>query len=156
GNPLFIVNVVDYLLAQGLILELDRRWRLKIELAELELGVPQDIRGMIDKQIDRLSADEQRALEAASGVGIEFPVAAVAAGLEEDEIQIEERCEGLAKRYQFVSPMGVTEWADGTVTTRYGFVHALYVDILYERMTTARRARYHLRIGERAERAYGE
>src|SRR5262249_658919 len=65
GNPLFMINVVDYLLARGLIVEVDGRWGLEIELEEVELGVPQDIRGMIDKQINRLNADEQRLLEVA-------------------------------------------------------------------------------------------
>ncbi|MGH7960274.1 MAG: hypothetical protein ACRERD_00415, partial [Candidatus Binatia bacterium] len=42
------------------------------------------------------------------------------------------------------------------MTTRYRFVHALYQNVLYERVPVAQRVRYHQRIGERAESGYGE
>ena len=50
----------------------------------------------------------------------------------------------------------MSEWPDGTVTTRYGFRHALYQEVLYERVPAGRRIGLHRRIGEREEAAYGE
>jgi len=41
------------------------------------------------------------------------------------------------------------------VATRYGFVHALYADVAYERVLAGRRAEMHQRIGQRLETAYG-
>ena len=103
GNPLFMVNVVDYLLARKLLVETDGRWELKVKLEELEVGVPESIHQMIEKQVDRLSLEQQQMLEAASVAGVEFSAAAVAAALEEDMDVVEDRCEGLARRAS-VSP----------------------------------------------------
>jgi DNA-binding winged helix-turn-helix (wHTH) protein len=155
GNPLFMVSAVDHLQAEGLITESAGRWQLRVELAEIEIDAPESVRQMIEKQIDRLSHDQRRALEAASVAGAEFSVAAVAAGLDEDLIRIEETCEELARRRQFIEAAGVGELPDGGVTSRYRFAHAFYRNVLYDRMATAQRARLHRRIAERGEAVYG-
>ena len=141
GNPLFMVNVADYLQTEGLIARNDGRWRLQVELAELALGVPESIRQMLEKQIERLSQPDQRALEAASVAGLEFSAAAVAAALEEDLLRIEERLEELARRHRLLEPTGVCELPHGTVTARYAFIHALYQNALYDRISASRRMR---------------
>jgi predicted ATPase len=141
GNPLFMTNVVDYLQTEGLIARNNGRWRLQVELAELALGVPDSIRQMIEKQFERLSQPDQRVLEAASVAGPEFSAAAVAAALEADPLRIEERLEELARRHSFLEPTGVGELPNGMVTARYAFIHALYQNALYERITASRRAR---------------
>jgi len=60
------------------------------------------------------------------------------------------------RREQFLRARGTEKWPDGTVAARYGFVHALYQEVLYDRVLGARRARLHRRIGERGEEGYGE
>jgi len=54
---------------------------LTVESAELEVGVPESIRQMIEKQIERLDRGQQRLLEVAAVAGAEFPAAAIAVGL---------------------------------------------------------------------------
>jgi DNA-binding winged helix-turn-helix (wHTH) protein/predicted ATPase len=156
GNPLFMVNVIDYLVDRGLIAREGGELRLTDEIdADGQGGVPENIRQMIERQIDRLGRDEQRTLEAASVAGAEFTVAAVAAALGEDVIGVEERCEELARRHQFLRAARASELPDGTLTARYGFIHALYQNALYERVPPARRVRLHRRIGEHVEELYG-
>jgi hypothetical protein len=82
GNPLFMVNVVDYLDAQGPLLDAD-----KIE-------APRSIRQMIERNFDRLSADERRVLQAASVAGVQFSAASIAAAVERPIAEIEECCTG--------------------------------------------------------------
>ncbi len=125
------------------------------QVEDLAAGVPESLRQMIEKQLERLTPEEQRMVETASVVGGEFSTAAVAAGLEEKGERVEEWCEGLAKREQFVRARGTETLAEGTVTGRYGFVHALYQQVLYERLAAVRRIRLHRRIGEWEEGAYG-
>jgi predicted ATPase len=151
GNPLFMANVADYMQTDGLIARTGGRWRLQVELAELALGVPESIRQMIEKQIERLSQPYQRALEAASVAGPEFSAAAVAAALEEDLLRIEERLEELARRHSFLEPTGVGESPNGVLTARYAFVHALYQNALYERISASRRMRMSQLIAETTE-----
>jgi hypothetical protein len=44
---------------------------------------------------------------------------------------------------------------DGTVAGRYAFIHALYHDVVYQRLAAARRVYLHRRIGASKEDAYG-
>src|SRR5215831_4359810 len=126
GSPLFMVNAVDYLVAEGLIKERDECWELVVEIEKVQVGVPDSIKQMIEKQIDHLDADEQRTLEAASVAGAEFSALAVAAGLEQGGTPLEARCDELARRRQFIQDCGVQELTNGQTVNRYGFIHALY------------------------------
>jgi predicted ATPase len=51
--------------------------------------------------------------------------------------------------------MGVTTWPNGTVVTRYAFQHALYQQVVYERLGAGWRVRLHQRLGEGLAAAYG-
>jgi predicted ATPase len=51
--------------------------------------------------------------------------------------------------------IGIDEWPDGTVAGRYVFIHALYHNVVYERITAARRIYLHRRLGTREEEAFG-
>ncbi len=156
GNPLFMVNVVDYLLNEKKIVEVDGTWRLEIDLDEAELEVPESLRHMIEKHIERLTPEEQRILEGASVVGMDCSAVAISAGLAEDVVRIEEVCDGLARRNHFLLPAYLAELPDGTITPRYHFIHALYLNVLYKRVAPTRRAQIHGRIGVRGEAIYGE
>jgi DNA-binding winged helix-turn-helix (wHTH) protein/predicted ATPase len=156
GNPLFMVNAVDYLVTQGSIVEQDGCWKLEAEIEKVEVGVPDTIKQMIEKQIDHLDAGKQRTLEAASVAGAEFSTLAVVAGLGEDRATVEALCDELARQRQFIQDRGVRVLPNGEAVPRYGFIHALYRSMLYERVSASRRAQMHRRIGERGEEIYGE
>ncbi|MEW6301074.1 MAG: AAA family ATPase, partial [Thermodesulfobacteriota bacterium] len=155
GNPLFLVNVLDYLVTHQAIAQANGRWVLQRDVKNIALGLPESLRQMMKKQVERLSHEDQRVLEAASVVGAEFTAAAVAAGVAQEVVQTEERCEDLARRAYFLQAHGAAEWPDGTVTARYRFIHNLYQDALYERVPAGKRAHLHRQIGERMEKGYG-
>jgi DNA-binding winged helix-turn-helix (wHTH) protein len=54
GNPLFMVNAVDYLVSEGLIVEYEESWELVVGIKKVEVGVPDSIRQVIEKQVDHL------------------------------------------------------------------------------------------------------
>ncbi len=137
GNPLFVVNIVEELLT-----------REKQEDMTVEVSTPPTIRKMIEQQFARLSPEEQQVLEVASVVGAEFSAATVAAGAEVTVEEIEERCARLARLKNFLQARGTTEWPDGTVAARYGFIHALYQEMLYEQISASRQVRLHRWIGD--------
>jgi DNA-binding winged helix-turn-helix (wHTH) protein/predicted ATPase len=155
GNPLFMVHVVEYLLAQGALVQCAGQWDVQSALALVQRGVPQRIHEMVERQLAQLSPEEQRVLEVASVAGAEFSAAAVAAGLTTTVEEVEEQCAGLARRALFVQPCGRTEWPDGTVAARYAFLHTLYAHVLYERLPAGRCRALHARLGWRLEQAYG-
>jgi len=154
GNPLFMVNAVDYLQAEGLIVQTEGCWELVADIETVQLGVPDSIRQMIEKQLDHLDPDEQRTLEAMSVAGTEVSAHAVVAALGEDPASVEARCDELARRRQFIQDCDVQELPNGEATTRYGFIHALYQNVLYERVSPSQRVHLHRRIGQGAEDAY--
>jgi predicted ATPase len=110
---------------------------------------------LLERQLEQLTTADQVLLAAASVAGMEFAVAAVAAVLAESVEDVEARCAVLTRRGQFLRGCGADAWPDGTVATRYGFLHALYREILYERVPSGRRARWHQQIGHRLEMGYG-
>jgi predicted ATPase len=155
GNPLFMVNLVDYLVAQGVIVEVEGQWRLQRAVEVVTLGVPESLRQLIEKHLERLSQEQQQLLEVASVVGNEFLATAVAAGLGATVEQVEEGCEGLVRHGQFLKAQGPSVLPDGTVAGGYSFLHALYQTVLYERLGAVRRTRLHRQVGEREEEVYG-
>ncbi|HEX2278929.1 MAG TPA: AAA family ATPase [Candidatus Tectomicrobia bacterium] len=155
GNPLFMVNVVDAWEAEGWLEEREGEQDPRPGLNELVQGVPESLRQMLLQQFERLGLEEQRVLEAASVAGVECSAAAVAAGLGIDVIEAETWCEGLARRQQWLRAIGSEEWPDGTVAGRYAFIHALYHDVVYQRITAARRIHLHRGIGASKAKAYG-
>jgi DNA-binding winged helix-turn-helix (wHTH) protein/tetratricopeptide (TPR) repeat protein len=150
GNPLFLVTVVDELVRQA-----PAGWELVGGVEAAMVGVPESLRQLIDRQLAQLPREAQQILEAAGVVGVEFTAAAVAAGVEQAVEAVEEWCTTWARQGQFVQTQGVVEWPDGTVTAGYGFRHALYREILYERVPVSRRLRWHRQIGQRLEAGYG-
>src|SRR5262249_24226952 len=73
GNPLFMVTVVEQVLAQS-----------ATDAAGLDIGqvsIPVTIRQLLEQQVSRLEAQDQRLLDAASVVGTEFSAAAVAGAI---------------------------------------------------------------------------
>jgi DNA-binding winged helix-turn-helix (wHTH) protein len=151
GHPLFMVQVTDYLAPAGELL-----LTTPTALVALEQALPPGLRELIEAQLGRLSAEEQQVLEVGSVAGAMFTVASVAAGLQSADATIEAVCERLARRGQLLEERGLETWPDGTVSGRYGFRHALYQDVLYQRLGRSWQARLHRQIGERQAQAYGE
>jgi tetratricopeptide (TPR) repeat protein len=132
GNPLFMVSVVDDLVGRGLIAMRDDRWELHAGLQEVEVSVPESLRQMIERRITQLGDEERQILAAGSVAGMDFSAASVAAALERPPSEVEERCDELARRQLFIRSLGAREWPDRSVSSCYGFMHALHRRALYE------------------------
>jgi predicted ATPase len=118
------------------------------------LGIPVDIRIAIERQVDRLDDRERRLLDVASVLSGACSAAAIAAGAGEPTSEVEAALDALARRSAFVRRGPTLEWPDGTVSATFGFLHALYREVLGERTLPARRAELHRMIGLRLEAAY--
>ena len=146
GNPLFMVAAIQHMTQRGLISMENRTWQLRVSVEEIDLSVPENLRQMIEAQIERLSMEEQRMLEVASVVGVTFSAAPVAAAAQMDEIDVEDICQKLSRRHLILRSAGSQAFAEGTVSPRWEFVHALYRKVLYDRLGPGRRARVHERL----------
>jgi len=155
GNPLFLVNVIDHLLARGHVRKIDGRWELAGSVDAVMSDVPDTLWQLVDSQIERLSLEERKVLAVASMAGASCSAAlATITGL---DVQQAEGCFAtLARTGQFLRADGLVEWPDGTIAGRYVFIHALYRKVIEGRMSIGHRVWLHRHIGERLERAYGQ
>jgi predicted ATPase len=121
-----------------------------------DFEVPETIQQLIEQQYNRLSVEEQKVLEVASVAGMVFSAAVVAAGCEAEVTTGETCCTQLARYGQFLRTSGISEWPDGTVAACYEFLHALYQEVIYQRLSVSQLTPLHQRIGKRLEVAYGQ
>jgi predicted ATPase len=155
GNALFMVNIVEHLVQQGAVVRRAGQWTLREQAATQVASLPEGLRGLLLRRIEALSPAARQVLEAASVVGETFAVAAVAAGAQDPQEAIEAQCEAMAAQHHVLDDIGMTVWPDGTRGGRYRFQHALYQQVLYEALGTARRMHLHSCIGARLEAGYG-
>lgn len=157
GNPLFLVNTVDDLIRQGIFAEEAGLQTFRGDAAAvIGENIPDTVRQLIKRQLERLPEPEQRLLEVASVAGVEFTAAEVATGLHTEESTIEEVCERLARTGQWLRAVGIAEWPDGTISGRYSFLHAVHHEVVDGQLSEVRRVHLHRRIAERKATAYGE
>lgn len=147
GHPLFLVNVLDRLEQAGRVALDGDTWRLRGVTGEAAI-LPDGLQQAIDHNLTQLGEENMRVLCAASVVGIDFPAAGVAACLERDADEVEDRLDRIAQLGGVLRPAGVTTLAPSGVTGRFALVHALHRQALYERMLGTERAVYHQRYGD--------
>ena len=138
GNPLFMAHVASRMSAA--IRCANGSGAPTMDLSTVLGDIPGSLRRAVEKQLERLGPDEQRVLEAAAVAGVEFTAGEVAAALDEDVEAVDARCMALAQRQQLVRALGTCVWPDGAATGRYSFTHALYVEILEDRVAGERAA----------------
>ena len=155
GNPLLALAFLEHMITEGFLVRKpaaeEGRWEQAqaIPFSEMEIGVPCELTKRIELEIDRLSTEEQRVLEAGSLMSIAFPAWAVAAALEKDSDDVDEVIDDLARRTGLVHRAGHDDLPDGTQSDFYTFTHDFYREVLYQRQPTGRRAKGHSRIAER-------
>jgi DNA-binding winged helix-turn-helix (wHTH) protein/tetratricopeptide (TPR) repeat protein len=153
GNPLFMATVLDQLVERGVVTQGADGWDTSDAVEAADLGIPDSIRPVIERQIARLSPIERRVLEAASAVGDTFDLAVVADAAQLDEDGAETTLLHPASR-RFVRTSAAA-LADDRRSPQFEFVHTLFRDALYEAIPRSRRAALHLRIAVVEEQASG-
>ncbi|HEY8714652.1 MAG TPA: AAA family ATPase [Candidatus Acidoferrum sp.] len=151
GNALFLVNILQDMVKQGLIEPVNGRWTLQVALEDLEPRVPETLDQLIEAQFQQLSAEEQRILKSASVAGEKFSVWTISAAAEMEIDSTEEACERLANRLQFIKSAGITASPNGQISAHYEFRHSLYREVLYQRLSKAARSRLHLLLAQRLQ-----
>jgi len=154
GNPLFLTTLVDDLEAQGLLRKRDGQWELATSVQDVAARRPDSIRRLIDTQIDRLPAVEQRIIEVAAVAGMTFTAGLVAYALDADADGVDSACESLANERRLLRYVGTETWPDGTIQSRYAFGHSLFEHAARMRSTSATVRAWHRKLGERLEAGY--
>ena len=144
GNPLFVTEVVRLLVQEGELSQERAR-----ERDSWEVRIPEGVREVIGRRLNRLSARCNETLTIASVIGREFELrhlVSLVEGMSEDRL-LEVLEEALSAR--------VIEELPQTVG-HYEFTHALIRQTLYDELSTTRRVRSHARIAHTLEEMYGD
>jgi DNA-binding winged helix-turn-helix (wHTH) protein/tetratricopeptide (TPR) repeat protein len=149
GNALFMTAIVQEMVKKELIVEVHGRWELTQSLEGIAPDVPDSLHQMLEGQFEQLSPMEQRVLKSASVTGEHFSVWAIASTLEIEPEKIEDLCEKLAERQQFIKSLGIQELANTLPSPCYEFRHAVYRQAIYKRLSVGNRSRLHRSLGER-------
>jgi DNA-binding winged helix-turn-helix (wHTH) protein/tetratricopeptide (TPR) repeat protein len=156
GHPLFATRLLSMLVEQGDLQQIEGRWHAPRPIAELELRVPNGVRGLIQKKLDMLAAEDRRALSHASVIGVEFTTSALASLLERDELDVDDRLDALARVHHLLEPLGEERLPNGQLSLRYRFSHVLYQNVLYEALAGRRRVLLHQKAAEHSSATFGE
>jgi DNA-binding winged helix-turn-helix (wHTH) protein len=149
GNALFMAGIVQGMLEKGVITQLEGKWALTVPLEKIAPAVPETLQQLILVQFEHLSTSEQEILRSASVAGDRFSVWAVTGAMELEFSRIEDACEGLAERQQFIKAAGIHELANGEFSAHYEFRHSLYREILYQQLSDVTRSKLHRLLGWR-------
>jgi DNA-binding CsgD family transcriptional regulator len=144
GNPLFVGEVVRLLAQQGMLVP----ERLH-ELRSWTFRLPEGIREVITRRVDRLSQQTNQVLTVASVIGREFAYELLRRlGTEPAEAHLLEVLDEALEAHVIQAMPG----EEG----RYRFTHVLIQQTLYENLPASRRARIHARVGEAMEAIYAQ
>jgi DNA-binding SARP family transcriptional activator/tetratricopeptide (TPR) repeat protein len=133
GNPFFIEEIVRHLTDAGVRSQ-------DAGAGDLErVGLPEDVRDVISRRLDRLDPGSIEWLRVAAVIGRDFDSALLERVLGFDE-------DRFLAALEDALDAGLVAEAPGE-PGRYSFAHALIRETLYEGMSSARRARVHRRVG---------
>src|SRR5215470_17718941 len=96
GNPLFMIAMLDHLAQQGVLSRTDGSWKITVPLEQVDPGVPETLRQMLELQLQRLNQSEQELLKCGSVGGQHFTAWAVATMLRTNLARVEQQCASLA------------------------------------------------------------
>lgn len=147
GLPLFVADLVNDYLARRALGDTDAAAPLQLE----SIAIPENLAGIIDQYVARLTREERVVLEAAAVCGVEFRVSTVATALDRDASYVASACEALARGYLWLRKLPPADDGDES-NPRYCFRHSLFREVLYERIGTLVRRQLHSRTGAALER----
>jgi len=139
GNPLFVADLARYLRDRGVVSSVGDRWVLARPVPDAATEMPESIRGLVRRKLDRLSPADRRVLAAAALTGGEFDTAVLARAVDDDQADVEDQLQALDQTHGLVRLVREHEFPDRTASRRYGFVHAIYREALAAELSPARR-----------------
>jgi class 3 adenylate cyclase/tetratricopeptide (TPR) repeat protein len=139
GNPFFVGEVLRHLIETGGVRREGDRW---VVGGSGHVAVPEGVRDVVGRRLNRLSSTANDVLSVAAVVGRDFDVALLLEVVDVPENAVLDSLD-VAVRARLVEEVGVD---------RYHFGHALVRATLYEELSATRRRRLHGRVADALEK----
>jgi len=146
GVPLFVSSVTSDVFARA-----EQHGRNDADTASLaSMPVPEDLTAIIDHYVHRLDDERRSLLSAAAVCGVDFRSDTLARVLQRDAIRVTEACDQLVREQRWIMAPGARGAGD-LREKPYSFRHALFREVLYDRMAPSTRAELHRKVGAALE-----
>jgi class 3 adenylate cyclase len=147
GNPFFVGEILRGLSESGALVLDDATSRWSIDTSA-GIALPESVREVIERRVERLGEESLEALRLAAVVGREFDLELLTVVVEMDEARLLDDLEAA------VAASVLAESSEQV--GRFRFAHALINQTLYDGLGATRRARMHQRVAEALEDLYGQ
>jgi predicted ATPase len=145
GNPFFVEEVFQHLAEEGKLFDAAGAWRSDLRVDTLQ--VPEGVRLVIGRRLQRLSDAARRVLTTAAVVGRTFSLPLLEALETAQPEAALDAIEEAERAHLVVAESSARE-------PRYRFAHELIRQTLAEAVSMPRRQRLHARVAEAIERVY--
>jgi len=145
GNPFFVEEVFQHLREEGRLLDAEGHWLAGLEIRTLE--VPEGVRLVIGRRLERVSAECRALLTAAAVIGPRFDLAVL-------EALGDASADAMLDALEEAERAGLVIAQHAKRETRYTFAHELIRQTLVGMLSVPRRLRRHLRTAEAIEQVY--
>ena len=146
GNPFFIEEVFQHLEEEGKLRDAAGKWRRDLNMQELD--VPEGVRLVIGRRLERVDKQAREVLTTAALIGRGFSFDLLEALGQTDPETLLNAMEE-AERLNLITPVASASRED-----RFTFAHQLLRQTLVSGLSHLRRRRLHLRIAEAIETVY--
>jgi hypothetical protein len=143
GNPLFVQEVLRYLVEEGIVQREAGRYVAQAS----GVGIPDGLRDVVGKRLNRLAERTNQILSVAAVIGRDFglDVLQKVAGIGDDD---------LLAALEEAQERAIIEQREVLGTVGFRFTHAFFRQTLYEEIFTPRRIRLHQQVGRALEEVY--
>ncbi|MGM0510927.1 MAG: tetratricopeptide repeat protein, partial [Thermoplasmatota archaeon] len=142
GNPLFLIEVLQMLVAEGYITEEDGSWKLSKPMDKIDL--PSKVYDVIERRLDRLKKEQRDLLDWASVVGEEFTSDILNAVSDQNKMSILKSLNNIENSHNIIH----------YDERKYRFDHSKMRDILYGSIGGELRQEYHRMIAQGYQELY--
>lgn len=146
GNPFFVQEVYHHLIEDGRVFDATGEFRADITIDEID--VPENLRLVIGRRLDRLGDGERKILAAAAVIGRSFSFQLVRLLLA--QVDVDELCDAVEKGQQ----MGLLVASAEGPETPFTFAHEIVRQTMLHGIALPRRQRLHHDVAHAIERLH--